>query len=57
MKPMYAFLEGCLISTIFIAGTASAWQRDEGRGEILVLGDSVGLYLYRVGRLRIFRSR
>ena len=41
MKPIYAFLQVCLISTIFIAGTASAWQRDEGRGEILVLGDSV----------------
>ncbi len=41
MKPIYAFLQVCLISTTFIAGRASAWQRDEGRGEILVLGDSV----------------
>jgi lysophospholipase L1-like esterase len=41
MKRIHSFLRMGLITAIFIGGTASAWQRDEGRDEVLVLGDSV----------------
>jgi lysophospholipase L1-like esterase len=41
MKQTKSFLWMCLMMTAFIGGTASAWERDDSRGELLVLGDSV----------------
>jgi lysophospholipase L1-like esterase len=41
MKRTISFLWMCLMMTAFIGGTSAAGGRDEDRGEILVLGDSV----------------
>jgi lysophospholipase L1-like esterase len=41
MKRIHSFLQLCVIAAAFAGGTASAAQHDEGRDQMLVLGDSV----------------